>query len=306
VPGIAIDTEWGILVNWLHMQLGEVYQFPLYPAEIPAELKSGRLWICCDRDKVPLVATLRGKPEPASSTNPDTWHYFQDALYAYKARRFCGVGRVFEKDAGVVGVDIDHCRDPHTGRINTYGREILDALDSYSEVSPSGAGVKVWVYADIPASKVKDGLEIYRSGRYFTLTGQILPQYRSMVTERSEALLEIIEREFPKCTPRYQRNTNYDGPRLDLDEILESAGVEVLAEISDEKAQRKYRILCPWLREHTTNPDSGTVVGQYDSGALFFWCWHSHCRGRRWQNFRRVLELRSRLGSFTEVNISYG
>ena len=266
-----------------------MYQFPLFPDAVPRELLPGRVWVCCDREKVPLVASRRGPSEVATSTDPSTWRTFEEALAAYKAGRYCGIGRVFEKGAGIVGVDIDHCRDSHTGRITTYGHEILDTLDSYSEVSPSGTGVKVWVYADIPASKVKAGLEIYRQARYFTVTGQILPQYRSILTERTEALLEIIAREFPKRERRRHPSASYDGPRLNLEEVLDGGGVDVLAEISDAGAERKYRVLCPWIEEHTTNPDSGTYAGQYPSGALFFQCWHSHCQHRRWRDFINYL-----------------
>ena len=31
-------------------------QFPYYPEHVPKELKTGRFWVCCDADKVPLVA----------------------------------------------------------------------------------------------------------------------------------------------------------------------------------------------------------------------------------------------------------
>jgi putative DNA primase/helicase len=281
--------------------------FPFFPDSIPEELKPGRVWVCCDENKAPMVPLMRGRSRYASSTNPATWRTFEEACQAYDAGRFAGVGRVIAKDGGYVGVDIDHCRNPETGRINDRGRALLKRLDSYSEVSPSGTGVKVWCRGTLPMSHVKDGLEVYVRGRYFTLTGRFLAQYSAEIEERTEALAAIVAEEFPRARPPRSRHASaYGGPRFDLDRILETGNVDVLAEdMSDIQAERKYRIVCPWIEEHTKAPETGTYVGQYDSGALFFWCWHSHCRHRRWRDFCRTVRRPKRIGDFVEVNISY-
>jgi hypothetical protein len=242
----------------------------------------------------------------ASSTNPETWRGYETALACYEAGRFPGIGRVIERGGGLVGIDIDGCRCPHTGRIDDRGRRLLDSLDSYSEVSPSGTGVKVWVRADLGRSYVKEGLEVYSGGRYFTVTGQILSQYSEGIEERAGTVHEIVASEFPR--PERQRcRGSYSGPCLDLDAVLEGAGVDILAEFSDGQAARKYRVLCPWVEHHTIAPETGTIVGQYPDGALFFWCWHAHCRGRRWREFRRAITRPvRRAADYLEVRVSYG
>src|SRR5215218_3725837 len=156
--------------------------FPFYVEGIPDELKQGRVWVCCDVNKAPMVALKRGR-RAASSTNPTTWHSYDEAVAALGTGRYAGVGRVIAEDEPFVGVDIDGCRDPKTGRIDQRGEAILRLLDSYSEVSPSSAGVKVWVRAKLPRAFVKPGLEIYPKGRYFTVTGQLLPEYPAIVEE---------------------------------------------------------------------------------------------------------------------------
>jgi hypothetical protein len=75
------------------------------------------------------------------------------------------------------------------------------------------------------------------------------------------------------------------GGHLDLDAFLESAGVEILSEVGDGRASRKYMILCPWVGEHTTSPETGCFVGQYPDRRCFFHCWHSHCGERRFSDF---------------------
>jgi hypothetical protein len=262
-----------------------LYQFPFYSDSIPEELKLGRCWVVCTEDKVPMVARSRGTM-PASSTNPDTWRTYEEAIDAFKTGRYAGVGRVIEEDSDYVGVDIDGCRDPLSGRITPATWEMLERLDSFSEVSPSGTGVKVWIKADLRIAHIKPGLEVYPRGRYFTITGQILSQFPVTVEERSAVLRAIIAEEFrkPEKKPAYNGPT---GKAFALDEFLSRVGVEVLAVLADATAAAKYRITCPWLSEHSNQEDSGTCLGQYKNGALFFWCWHSHCRHRGWGDFRR-------------------
>jgi hypothetical protein len=38
----------------------------------------------------------------------------------------------------------------------------------------------------------------------------------------------------------------------------------------------KYAVVCPWADEHTGGDTSGTFVGQFESGALFFRCHHPY------------------------------
>jgi len=282
--------------------------FPFYTDHIPEELLPGNVWVCCDIDKVPMVADARDRR--AKSSDSSTWRSYEAAEEAYEARWHAGIGRVIVAREGLVGVDLDDCRSPETGALTPRASEILEALASYSEVSPSGAGVKVWVRADLARSYVKPGVEVYSRGRYFTVTGQILTQYSGGVEERTEELRGVLAQEFPR-QKRRRRSVEAPrvpiiGTRLDLGSFLYAAGVSDLSEVGDDAAEVKYQILCPWIDEHTTNPESGTFVGQYTNGALFFYCYHAHCRHRQWRDFRRAVDLRSRLGSFTEVNVSYG
>ena len=260
-------------------------RFAFYPECIPTELKPDDVWVCCDSNKVPLVARADGRREEASSTNPETWRPFAEAMAAYETGRYAGVGRVIVERGGLSGIDFDKCRNPETGRILPKTWELLRRLDSYTEVSPSLTGVKVWVRAQLEMSKKKPGLEVYVRGRYFTTTGQILPQFPDTVEERQGELEAIVAEEFPRKPPK----PAYDGPAgkvLILDEFLEGVGVERIAEIQDGTAEKKYRITCPWVTEHTNADDSGTYVGQYEGGGLFFECHHAHCAGRKWDEFR--------------------
>jgi|SRR5215211_2450155 len=270
-------------------------QFPFYPEHIPEELKAGRFWVCCDTEKVPMIA---GEVYGASSTNPATWRTYEEVVAAVRGRprRYAGVGRVIVHEDPYVGIDVDDVRDPATGEIPPAALALLRRLDSYSEVSPSGKGVKVWLRARLERSYVKPGLEVYQRGRYFTLTGQLLPQYPATIEERQEEVEELITEEFPSWRRGRASSTAaaYDGPEVELGPYLEH--VEIFAELRDGLGI-KYQILCPWVSEHSDQDPSGTYIGQLHTGALWFRCWHAHCHGRRWREFKN--EIKRQLRRFT-------
>ena len=105
-------------------------------------------------DKPPRNARTGGL---ASSTNERTWCSFADAATAYQRGGLDGIGIVLhrgvaEKHAeGLVGIDLDKCRDPETGTIDPWALKIVRAIDSYTEVSPSGRGLRLFVYGKLPA-----------------------------------------------------------------------------------------------------------------------------------------------------------
>jgi hypothetical protein len=260
-------------------------QFPFYPEHVPEELKAGQFWVCCDAEKVPKIP---GKIHGASSTDPDTWRTYDEAVTALKKSaalqlRYAGVGRVIVNEDPYVGVDLDNVRDPHTRAITVEAMSILESVSSYSEVSPSGTGVKVWVRARLERSYVKPGLEVYQRGRYFTTTGQFLPQFHLTIQERQREIEALIAEGFSRAK---QGPRAYDGPAVDLGRYLRR--VEVLAEVHDE-AGTKFAIRCPWIDEHSKRDPSGTYVGQKRTGATWFHCWHAHCHKRGWREFKKAI-----------------
>jgi hypothetical protein len=265
-------------------------RFPWYPEFVPDELKFGKFWVCCDRAKVPMIA---GTSHRASSTNPKTWRSFKEACRAYNAGAHAGIGRVISSADQFIGVDLDHVRDPETRIIDDRALGVLQDLDSYSEVSPSGQGVKVWIRGSLDRSYVKDGLEIYRGGRYFVTTGQFLSQFPTAIQERQYEIDQLIAREFPSQMSRLA-GTTYDGPHVEIDPVLNSGAVEVLGEVPDGEGI-KFAIICPWAHLHSEDPHTGSYVGKYHDGGPWFWCWHAHCLGRRtWQDFRRAVWLKAK------------
>jgi primase-polymerase (primpol)-like protein len=138
---------------------------------IPEELRRRPQWVT-HKEKVPYIAGSVGK---ASSTDSTTWRTFEEAVQALKASpgRFDGIGFVFSSGDPFAGVDLDKCRNPETGELEEWATEIIQDLDGYTEASPSGTGVHIFIRGKAP-NKKRGKVEAYSSERYFTMTGRVL------------------------------------------------------------------------------------------------------------------------------------
>lgn len=161
-------------------------------------LQDLRQWLCWrieERDgrptKIPYSPFTGGK---ASTTDPETWAGYSEAVKAYRERDYDGIGFVFCKDDPFCGVDLDGCLSSETGEIELWAKELIEHLGSYTELSPSGTGIHVLVKADLPpGGRRKDRIEMYDRGRFFTITGRHLPGTPKTIVER-QAEVEALHR----------------------------------------------------------------------------------------------------------------
>jgi len=162
---------------------------------IPSEVAtSGRavLWNLEQRDgkltKVPYVS--RRPAERASVSDAATWSSFAEARAAVEDGKADGVGIVL--GGGLIGIDIDDCRDPETGTIDTVGRAIIDCIGSYTEITPSGCGLHILVHGVLPPiGRRKGNIEMYDEGRYFTVTGNHVEGTPTTIEERTPDLAAL-------------------------------------------------------------------------------------------------------------------
>ncbi len=94
---------------------------------------------------------------------------------------------MFDGSDNIIGVDLDDCVGD--SGVNEFAKNLMDKLQGYCEISPSGTGVKVFTRANLQVAHVDHakGLEIYPRGRYFTVTGHAiggsLPEEEQNVAE---------------------------------------------------------------------------------------------------------------------------
>lgn len=111
------------------------------------------------------------------TSEPDSWSSYEDVKHLGKK------GYLPTRDDLICVIDLDGCRDPETGEIAAWAWKIIKSICSYTEVSPSGTGVHIIVYAIKPEdAKSRFNLEghkveVYDSGQYITFTGDVIDFY---------------------------------------------------------------------------------------------------------------------------------
>lgn len=180
-----------------------------FPDGLPQELKDTGRWCVWryeqreGRDKPTKVPYNPRTGGGAMSNNPGTFTGYQEAVNALERGRYDGLGvGVFDD---LCAIDIDHCLD-EDGTPSTLAVDVVSAMESYTETSPSGQGVRIFFRASgfnydkahYYTMNAKQGLEIYVSGatsKFLTVTGNSEPWAGPFpICERAEALQAILDR----------------------------------------------------------------------------------------------------------------
>lgn len=215
---------------------------------IPEALRARDQWLFWKWEKRihPTTGEIKWTKPPyqangnhASTDNPRTWTSFTEAVATYNRGGFPGVGYVLTVDReptdelpgttddGLAGVDLDHCVNPETDAVEPWAQAIVDALDSYTEISPSGTGLRIFIYGKLPPKDRKTGnFECYESGRYLTITGNHLPNTPLTIEHRQDEMVSVHTKMFAERNrPRPQSTNRADAQPVDLDDaaLLEVA-----------------------------------------------------------------------------------
>jgi putative DNA primase/helicase len=156
------------------------YEKPPYlrpiPENIPSELKAHPQWVLWKailRDERWTKVPYQVNGMTASPTNPATWNRFQVVLERFEAGGYDGIGIVLTRNLGLVGIDMD--KYVTDGIIDSWAQSIIDRIESYTELSPSSTGIRIFCKGSLPVNgKRKGNIEFYKSGRYLTVTGHTL------------------------------------------------------------------------------------------------------------------------------------
>lgn len=127
----------------------------------------------------------------ASTVDARTWVDFNTAVQAYETSQsvYAGIGFVFTNFDEYCGIDLDSTEDQEA-----YARQVkvYEALNSYSELSPSGKGLHIIVKATIPHGRKRSFIEVYSWGRFFTFTGNVFGGQRP-IEDRQEIVTRLWE-----------------------------------------------------------------------------------------------------------------
>jgi P4 family phage/plasmid primase-like protien len=177
----------------------------------------------------------RGK---AKSDDPSTWGTIDEARGAWTKDRkyYDGIGFMITEGDGFVGIDPDEAIDLSTGELKPWAQRIVDELATYTELSPTQTGVKLWAVATKPGSEwckepYADGeVEMYDHGRFFTVTGYHWHGTPATVEERQEQVAalyhEVLDAKGARKSPP-AKGAERNGPAahhgLSDDQIIDKA-----------------------------------------------------------------------------------
>lgn len=207
---------------------------------VPELLKSNPQWVMWK------YRTIEGKirkplykpnGEPARSNDPQSWSEYFSCLTALISdpNKYDGIGYVLT--SGLVVIDLDHCISyiEDQRRITKHARQIYDLASSYSEISPSGTGLHIFLLGSIPADRIKKAKgEMYQSKQFITITGNtvttqnIYSQSSNPIREDQQAInliLSLIEdkKEPPQAKEGREIRTPHVLRTLSDEKILEKA-----------------------------------------------------------------------------------
>src|SRR5271165_1364066 len=288
--------------------------FPQYVGFL-AEFKRERRWLLWrfeardGRPKTKVPYSVYGRP--GSSTNAETWARYEEAVV--EVGRYDGLG--FAIGDGFLFVDLDGCRHPQTGTIETWASDIVCLLNAPTEVSPSATGLHVYLKSRNARSlkrmfgtgESKRGIEIYCHSRYSAVTFGHLPGTPDELPERDLSdFLERVERgDFDpedvrdlhihetcnrwECEPKHSSARSIAS--FDLDLWLLKQKISVLK----RKPDGIILIECPGTHGGYDRADGRAFMKQLPSGAIAMGCLHergslSNANGNRWREFRRLAE----------------
>jgi len=188
-------------------------------ASIPAELKQFDQWVVWRLERRSGSATkvpyAPRSGQHASVNDATTWASFDEAIGAYDEApgQYSGIGFVLTGSDGIGGVDLDHVRDPDTGELHPQALALIERFASYTEVSPSGTGLRIFGWAPrLPkgCAGLYHGIKVecYSAGRYLTVTGHRLGDH-SVLSPIGEVLTSVAHALTSSVSHRIE-TTNHD------------------------------------------------------------------------------------------------
>ena len=231
---------------------------------IPDDLKEIPHWVCYNLtprensngkyDKKPINA-LTGAF--AKSNDPATWCTFTKALKSKELNGFSGIGFMFGE--GIFGIDIDDCFDVETGEMSHIAIDIISSIKSYTEISPSGRGIHIYCRGVLPEyDRRKGNIEMYSEGRFFTVTGDIFGDIKT-IEDRTNEVKEI-----------HQKYIARDVTKNTLPKKLNLTEQDILNKALTSQQGAKFKTLYSgdWQSGYTSQSEADIAF----CNMLAFWC----------------------------------
>lgn len=187
---------------------------------IPLELRQRAQWInwkydVDDKGKETKRPLSPYNGEIVDATEPGNWATFDIAIQNALNGLCDGIGFALSENDPYVVIDLDNpvgkVAPNEIERVYQVGSNIVTDADSYTEVSPSGKGLHIWLKAAVPPNGVRstaDCIELYSTARFMTVTGNVYGDLKPInqrdelanvlhgaLSRASKPLAEIVEQQ---------------------------------------------------------------------------------------------------------------
>jgi hypothetical protein len=238
--------------------------------------------------KVPFIGGTVGLALKADASLKSTWRSHDVALKHVRDGLADGIGFCL-LETGVGAIDIDHCRNAETGVIHPYALELIARSKSYTEITPSGTGLRVigltWGTKVLHSKQKVPGtpvsVERYRNAtRYITVTGLHLEGTPDTLNQIGD-ILDIVHAELGG-TADTTSSTPHDEPIADdeppaTDDALNFLEASLPQDLRDEiqidaevgKRSDQFYHAVRWLKEpplKTSLADITALLEKYPNG----------------------------------------
>jgi len=214
-------------------------------SKIPLELANLDQWVCWGWNGSPPKLPIDPKTEnPAKAGISQSWGMFSQAVACMDEGKCNGIGFEFNSN-DIVGIDLDHCFQEN-GTLRPEAADIVNQFGSYTEISQSGTGLHIICKGKLPGKAVKSKtVEMYDSGRYFALTGNIYDNKETLcdaqkaINSLYEGLIAAREKAQEKPTETQSSGLSLDDTKL-IEVAVNARNGSLFCDLFQGKIEGKY------------------------------------------------------------------
>ena len=171
-------------------------------SNIPDELRAQPLWLQYYLKSDPKHPDKKPSKCPCMKygTPEDRANNLRSLDHLLTRPKQAGFQRWVSKNEGFVFVDLDHVRNVNTGEVEPWAEQLIEQLDSYTEISASGTGFHIVCKGTLPEDvepSPDSKVEIYsgasRPNKLIAMTGDIIDVFHKTIEHRQEQLDQLLK-----------------------------------------------------------------------------------------------------------------
>ena len=225
---------------------------------IPHELKERIQWVMWNWEFNEYTERYYHSPyqpngKAASWIDPEDWSDLQQVMNALKFGRFDGIGFMVAWDDPYVVISLEDGLHAEEGgnRLRKFDTDLVNKLNSYTQISPCGAGVHVLVSSNLAFLGKARFLEALSASVVLPVTGRKLPDTPTSINQMDGEKLETILRDaFSELMPK-QEHGKGDGesPHEPIPQETDQRSKEQIL------GSAEHYFFDPYLRERSQLPE---------------------------------------------------